>query len=131
MASDPRFVSGAQRAINIVDWYNTMDAMVATLDVEEVVAKLKAADVPVAPVYLPDEVAADPQVQAAGLVQTSQHPQLGAYQHTRSRSAVMGSDIELQPAPSQGEHSLMLLEELGYSAESIEGLIAEGAVQAS
>ena len=131
MAFDPRFVSGAQRAINIVDWYNTMDAMVATLDVEEVVAKLKAADVPVAPVYLPDEVAADPQVQAAGLVQTSQHPQLGAYQHTRSRSAVMGSDIELQPAPSQGEHSLMLLEELGYSAESIEGLIAEGAVQAS
>ncbi len=88
--------------------------------------RLEAAGVPCGPINRVDQVFADPQVQHLGMRWPMSHPQLGDIgvvgqpmrfsSHPRAESPT--------PAPAQGEHTDLVLRELGYSDADIARLRA-------
>ncbi|MDP6469917.1 MAG: CoA transferase [Pseudomonadales bacterium] len=130
LVDDKRFKTAAARSAVLAEWFAVIDSMVKPFTVAQAVARLRQAEVPVAPVLNPDEVHADPQVQAAGLLEESTHPAMGRFRHPRTASAYFGESLTLSPAPTYGQHTREILEGLGYDAQQTKRLIAQSAVVA-
>lgn len=127
--ADERFHSFAGRGQYNREWMDTIDQMVAPYAVATVVERLRAAQVPVAPVLNPREVYADPQINATHLLRESHHPSGGRIRHPRPASAFFGVDVQLSPAPVQGEHSDQILAELNIGTEQRAQLFAQNVVK--
>ena len=108
---------------------NTISEMVSGYEVATVVERLRAAEVPVAPVLHPHEVCADPHVTATGLLRETRHPVVGSIRHPGPASRYFGVDRPLRPAPKHGEHSVEILRELGRDEAAIENLLQSGQVR--
>ncbi len=120
---DERFHTFAGRGAHNSEWMDTIDRMVSAYPVATVVERLRAAEVPVAPVMNPHDVAADPHIQATGMLIESDHPVTGRVRHPRPAGHFLGSEAPLRPAPRQGEQSREILAELGYAQEEINALL--------
>lgn len=129
LANDTRFATASARAGHVADWYEAMGEAVAPFGLEEVLSRLRAADVPVAPVLDPAEVAEDPQVQAAGLLREVEHPVAGKLRQPRPSAEMFGQSVALTPAPTHGQHTAEVLAELGYADEAIRRLAAERVIK--
>jgi len=130
MYDDTRFHTFAGRGEYNREWMATIDTMVADYPVAVVVQRLRAAEVPVAPVLAPSEVYLDPQVSEVGLLQQTTHPIAGEIRHPRAFSGYFGLDLRLAPAPAQGQHTQEILSELGYAAETVATWLKSAAVKA-
>lgn len=92
----------------------------------EWVCALDKCSVPVGPIYHMDEMFADPQVKHSGFTQKVQHSK-------RGEISLIGQPVALSRTPAQisiaspdaGEHSDLILTELGYNAAQI-GHLREG-----
>jgi crotonobetainyl-CoA:carnitine CoA-transferase CaiB-like acyl-CoA transferase len=105
-------------------------SVIAGMPTDEVVARLRAADVPVAPVRQLDEVADDPQVAASGIVKSFDHSVLGKVHQPRPAPFFDGGTIEPAPAaPQLGEHTDDVLREAGWSDAEVADLRGRGIVQ--
>ena len=90
---------------------------------------LEEAGVPCGPILDYEEVFADPQVRARGMVQEMDHPQAG-------RIRVLGPAVKLsatparlsRPSPRLGEHTAEVLREIGYEEPRIQALAESGVV---
>ncbi len=103
--------------------------VIASMPTDDVVARLRAADVAVAPVRQLDEVAHDPQVVASGTVRAFDHTVLGRVHQPRAAPLFDGVAIDPTPsAPRLGEHTDDLLREAGWSDADIATLRADGVV---
>ena len=129
VASDPRFNSGFARVQNRRALDAVLDEVFATRPSAEWVERLNTAGVACGPIYKLDQVFADPQVQLAGLVHEVTNEAWGAHK-------VIGLPVRLSRTPSavahaapmNGQHTRENLETLGYPAEMIETLLADGVV---
>ena len=98
--------------------------------VTEWVERLNRAGVACGPINQVDQVFQDPQVQHLHMVHELTHPLWGLVR-------VLGLPITLhrtpakvtRAAPLAGEHTREVLEGLGYTAESIRSLLAQGVVR--
>lgn len=126
---DPHFATTTSRGINALEVFELTAELASRFTVSEFVERLRAANTPVAPVYAPDEVKDDPQLQARNYVVEKTHPHVGRYLTTQPLATVFGEQLELLPAPMQGEHSREILSELGYSDEDIDGLQSAGVIR--
>jgi crotonobetainyl-CoA:carnitine CoA-transferase CaiB-like acyl-CoA transferase len=103
--------------------------VIASMPTDEVVSRLRAADVAVAPVRQLDEVADDPQVVASGTVRAFDHAVLGPVRQPRTAPLFDGVAIDPTPsAPGLGEHTDEILGEAGWSDADIAALRADGVV---
>jgi crotonobetainyl-CoA:carnitine CoA-transferase CaiB-like acyl-CoA transferase len=101
-------------------------AALASMPTDEVVKRLRAADVPVAPVLALDEVAANDQVQASGTVRAFEHAALGPVHQPRPAPLFDGEAIDPVPAaPRLGEHADEVLREAGWDQAEIDALRAD------
>lgn len=123
-----RFDTAAKRSVILTEWFNTIEEIVKDFTVDELLKRLRKADVPAAPVLSPEEVVSDPQVVAAGYIEESTHPLAGKLLSPRPAAHAFGEDLVLTPAPSHGQHGKQILEELGYSQETISSLGDDGVV---
>ena len=130
LASDERFASPAQRSSRMGTWYDEMEIYTRKHSVEDAITRLQAADVPVAPVLAPDDVADHEQMRATGVMQEAEHPNAGRYRRPRPPTFAMGEPRELTPAPMHGQHSREILTELGYDANAVDAMIEAGDVKA-
>ncbi|HEV7759281.1 MAG TPA: CoA transferase [Acidimicrobiales bacterium] len=104
-------------------------ARIATLPTAEVVDRLRAADVPVAPVLALDEVADHEQVMANGIVASFEHGVLGPVHQARPAPLFDGTPLPTAPgAPRLGEHADEILGEAGWPAAEIDDLRAAGVI---
>jgi crotonobetainyl-CoA:carnitine CoA-transferase CaiB-like acyl-CoA transferase len=126
---DPRFRTAADRGGSLVEWYDVMDDMTGRFGVDEVVARLQRADVPVAKVLRPEEVADDAHVRATGLVAERDHPAAGRLRGPVLALSAFGDEIELGPAPTHGQHTRELLRELAYGDDEIARLAADAVIK--
>jgi crotonobetainyl-CoA:carnitine CoA-transferase CaiB-like acyl-CoA transferase len=130
LLEDERFTTPARRSANIHEWYLVQDEMTRDFSVEELVERMIAADVPVSPVRLPENVFDDPHIQSNGMMRESAHPVAGRYRHPQARANALGPDLELEPAPTWGEQTVEILRELDYADARIADLVQNGNVKA-
>ncbi len=131
LIDDPRYADdmargdhGAELSARMTDWC-------AGRTTEEALDALAEARVPAGQVLAPSEVIAHPQVQASGLVEPM------AYPGTPNPAPVIGAPIKLSAtprdpmtrAPQAGEHSAEILASVGFSADEIAAMAADGVVQ--
>ena len=87
------------------------------------------AGVPAAPVHVGAEVFGNAWLNENGLFEDWQHARLGAIQSVRSYADFSATPSGFKyPTPDLGEHSVSILQELGYAPDRIEHLLATGAI---
>jgi CoA:oxalate CoA-transferase len=128
LKNDPRSADNARRVANR-DWLvPVLEYAFLARSKTEWVERLDEFDIPSAPVNDMAAVLTDDQVVARTLVRTYEHPTLGPTKYTPSPVKFSGWEMPAQAAPMLGEHTLEVLERLGYSADEIERLVVGKAV---
>ena len=128
--SDRRFRDDDARGRNGEAISERMQAWCAERTTDEVMAELERARLPVAPVYSPQQALEDPHIRAAGFFEAMDYPGVSVptpvmrtpVKVTKSPGAVR------HRAPQLGEHTDAILGEIGYSAEDIAAMRADGVI---
>jgi crotonobetainyl-CoA:carnitine CoA-transferase CaiB-like acyl-CoA transferase len=130
LAEDPRFNTPGGRAANATERILLMAEIIKKHPTAEWLKRLDTNDVPSSPVLRRSEVIANEQVLARELIAEFDHPDIGlvrqpkpAARFDRTPAAIRG------PAPRIGEHSAIILSELGLETAEIERLAAEKIVR--
>ncbi|MDB5476769.1 MAG: fatty acid-CoA racemase [Phenylobacterium sp.] len=128
LVDDERFKTGKDRRANSPALIAELDMAFADLPFEEIARRLDAADLVWSPLQTPADVAADPQVAASGVLVQVEDGEGGTYPSPAAPMRFPGADVAVRPrSPTLGEHTRQVLAELGYEAEAIEAMYAEGA----
>jgi crotonobetainyl-CoA:carnitine CoA-transferase CaiB-like acyl-CoA transferase len=124
---DARFHDSNGRNANRLEILGVVKPWVASRKVADVLALLDRIDVPGAKVQRIDEVLADPQIQARGMVVEQQHPRFGTLRLPNLPFRFSDCDTTIhQVAPDLGQHNGAVAGALGFSVEQIESMQAEG-----
>jgi crotonobetainyl-CoA:carnitine CoA-transferase CaiB-like acyl-CoA transferase len=126
-ATDARWHSGTGRNTHRLEILPVVKQWVAGQSVAQVLAALDAIDVPGARVQRIDEVLADPQILARGMLLEQQHPVLGKIKLPNLPFHFSDFDTTItQVAPELGQHNAEIAHSLGYSAAEIAALQGDG-----
>lgn len=125
--NDPRFTDAAARVAHVEARKTLTAAEISGWSTRTILERLRAADVPCAPLLRREDLIEDEQVRANGLLVVEDYAELGAVRQPRpvarfdhTPSAIAG------PAPYLGEHNAPVLAQLGYSQDQIADLEARG-----
>ena len=123
------FATNADRRAKLPRLVETLTATLKTRSTEEWLQVLDEAGVPSGPVLTLDEVYQHPQVKARAMDIEVQHPIAGNI-HTIGFPVKYSSTPGqmYRPAPVIGQHTFLMLESLGYSAEQCHQLESEGII---
>ena len=128
LIDDERFASGKARRQHARELSAELDTAFAALSFEEIARRLDEADLVWAPMQTPAEVAADPQIAAAGAFLEVEDGQGGTYRSPAAPAVFPGQEPAVRPhAPGLGEHTRQVLTQAGYGETEIEAMFAEGA----
>jgi len=128
--SNPDWATGALRSRNRKDLNERIGAITRTKPSAHWLSALNKAGVPCGPINDIAGVFAEPQTQHLGIARPVHHPVLGDIK-------VVGQPINLtdnpqpealQPTPDLGQHTDVILGELGYSPAAIADLLARGVI---
>ncbi len=128
--SDPRFNSDDNRGINGAVLSERMQRWTLQFTNDEALARLEAAGIPGGPLYTPVQIIEDPQVKATGMIEWMDYPGLPKPAPIAAHPVeytAFDSSLRLRP-PTLGEHTDVILKQIGYSAEDIAGLRARRVV---
>ena len=128
LAADTRFHTQPGRNANREEILALVRAWVAAQPgIAAILAALDAIDVPVAKVQNIDEVLADPQIVARGMIVEQDHPVLGKIRLPNLPFRFSGYDTSPKSvAPSLGQHNREIAAEVGYSADEIDAMVRDG-----
>jgi len=130
-AADARFHSASGRNENRLEILPVVRTWVSTRTVADCLAQLDAIEVPSAKVQGIDEVLADPQVLARGMLIEQEHPVLGKVKLPNLPFHFSGCDTTItMPAPLMGQNNRSIAAGLGYSASEIDRMVADGVLYA-
>jgi formyl-CoA transferase/CoA:oxalate CoA-transferase len=130
LATDPRFVSNADRVMNHDALRGELSPLLAAWRRTDLVRALTAAGVPSAAVRNVTEALADPQLAAREMIVPLEHLTAGPIR-------VLGTPLKLSatpaavrtPPPSLGQHTAAILaQDLGLSDQDIDSLRTDGAI---
>jgi len=126
---DPRFETAAGRIMHAGDRLMMTAEVFRARTTAEWLERLEAEDVPSAPVLSRQDLLTHPQLEANELVVESDHPVAGRMRQARPPERFSATPSSLRrPAPSLGEHTTEIFEELGVDAEDLAALRAQGVV---
>jgi crotonobetainyl-CoA:carnitine CoA-transferase CaiB-like acyl-CoA transferase len=130
LAGDPRFSGMGARVRHRRELDAALGDIFAEKPVSAWVDALNAAGVASGPIATLDQVFADPQVQAAGLVRAVENAAWGPHKVLALPVTLSRTPAAVERgAPMTGEHTRATLGELGYAPAAIEALVAAGVVQ--
>ena len=127
--ADQRFHSLNGRNENRVEILDVVKAWVGARPVAEVLALLDGIDLPCAKVQRIDEVLADPQIQARGMLVEQDHPRYGKLRLPNLPFRFSDCDTTepmRRVAPDLGQHNAQVAASLGFSREEIAAMQADG-----
>jgi crotonobetainyl-CoA:carnitine CoA-transferase CaiB-like acyl-CoA transferase len=130
LADDPRFATNPKRLENRTALVPILEGILRTCTVADWLQRLRAAEVPAAPVNNLDGAFAEPPVAERGMIVEYDHPDVG-------KVRLPGNPIRLsdapptpsEPAPRLGQHTDAVLSGLlGLTPDRIEELRRQGAI---
>jgi crotonobetainyl-CoA:carnitine CoA-transferase CaiB-like acyl-CoA transferase len=130
LAGDPRFADNASRVKNREVLVPLLEQIFRTRTAADWLARLRAADVPAAPVNNVDDAFAEPPVKEREMIVEYDHPQVGKVRLPGNPIKMSGvSGTISKPAPMLGEHTDVVLKTLlRLSAKEIAALRENGAI---
>lgn len=129
LLEDERFERSKGRRTHAKELVEGLDAAFGRFTKDELATRLDAESIAWAPVQTMAEVAADPQVEAAGGIVNTPSRGGGTFKAPGSPARFPGSDDGPKgPAPTPGEHTNDVLASLGLSDEDIAALREKGTV---
>jgi crotonobetainyl-CoA:carnitine CoA-transferase CaiB-like acyl-CoA transferase len=131
LSADTRLHTSEGRNRHRLEILPVVRAWVEQRSVADCLAALDAIDVPSAKVQRIDEVLADPQIIARGMVVEQTHPVLGKVKLPNLPFRFSECDTSPKsPAPLMGQHNHDIAESLGYSTTEIATLERDGVLYA-
>jgi formyl-CoA transferase len=130
LGQDPRFATNAARVKNRTERVPIVAEAMRSKKGEEWLQLLEEAGIPCGPINTLDQVFADPQVEARGMVEEVAHPTIGAVKLVATPLNLSRTPCKttLHP-PVLGEHTEEILQDkLEFSLEKIQQLREKGAV---
>ena len=129
VAIDERFADNGKRVEHRALLIPILEKRIAALSTDDVVTRLRTANVPVGPINGLDGVFADPTVRHLGLIAEVDHPTAGRVRAPGIPVRMDGTppSVRLHP-PLLGEHTDLVLAELGFANDEIAKLHQDGAV---
>lgn len=127
LLTDPRFANGEARLANARECIGVLDTIFAERDLAEWIERLKAWDRPWAIVQSAAEAASDVQTVANGYViplEADGRP----YTVVASPAQFDGAAPSVERAPTHGEHTELVLMEMGVEWDEIERLKGAGVI---
>jgi glutaryl-CoA transferase len=129
LADDPDHANNEKRVAHREALTPQLAARTATFSAEDLIRRLEAVNVPVGPINTVEQVFADPQVVHRGMRLDLAYSGGGTVPAVRSPIRMSESPLAYERgSPLLGEHTRMVMIELGYSEAEIERLKNEGAV---
>jgi len=115
---------------SVRDLYRELERLTPTRSTAEWLSVCEQLDIPATRIWRIDDLPEHPHLKAVGMFVSSQHPSEGAVRSTRPATLFGATPARIRSgAPLLGQHSLSILQELGYDAERIERLCAIGVVK--
>lgn len=127
LLDDPRFIDEAARRDNRDALTAELDPVFATKTTAAWVEHLQG-KVPVAPVNDLAQALENPYLAEAGLIASMAHPQKPGFKVMASAVKIDGARADVHPAPELGADNHGILAEIGYSAQEIAALEADGVI---
>ena len=130
MINDPNFRTTADRTCNRVALEKIVNSILKTRTAAEWNLILEAADVPHGSVNNIGQALRQPVIVARGLVKKVQHPTAGPVELVGSplQFGDHFPDSPYYPSPELGADTLSVLQSVGYNADEIRQLFADGVV---
>ena len=129
LLADERFSSMEKLLENFVVFKGLVAEEYLNYTTEEVIARMKEADVPCARCLDRDEVLAHEQLAANDSVEVIDHPLMGSMRIVKAPPKFGGERLEPgSPSPDHGQHTREVLASLSMDAAKIESLVADGVV---
>lgn len=127
LAGDARFATNAARSASREELRALIQAVLATLSAEAVRARLDLGQIAHAAVNTMAEVWAHPQLHALGRFMEVETPE-GTVRGLKPPGRDSGFEPTVGPVPRIGEHTRMILGELGFDEQQVEGFYRDGVV---
>lgn len=124
LVDDPRFVDLAARGANAIACREELEAEFGRRTFEECKTMLATLDAPWSPVQSVPELLGDPQVAANGYITEVSDDGVAPYRLPNVPVQFDGSPADVRRAPEHGEHTEVVLLELGYDWEQIAAMQA-------
>ncbi|MCB5411931.1 CaiB/BaiF CoA transferase family protein [Pseudogemmobacter faecipullorum] len=130
LARDPRFTSDETRTSNEPALRALIEAWTTSLPTDALIAELRQAGIPTAPIQTLAQALDSPHARARGLVADLPHHRLGSSRVAGQPIRFDGEKpLSVAGAPALGGDTRPVLTALGLTPDQITGLIAAGIVQ--
>lgn len=109
--------------------YDRLNAVTPARSTDEWLSICAELDIPATRIYNIEDLPDHPHLKAVGMFETMDHPTEGMTKFVRPAARFERTPMSVRfPAPVLGQHSRAILDDLGYTAETIETLVASGVV---